>query len=343
MNLKEFSKKIGLPVSTISKALGGYKDVNIRTKNKIKTLAKKHNYSPNLHAKNLASRNILSVGFVLPTQDNFIHKLSLIEFIQNIHSELNKINVPVVMIFAKNKHDEIESYKKLINYHKVKLIILNDTKKNDERISFLDKYNMPYLTWGRTNKNKKSYTWIDEDVDYTTKIAIDYIISNGHKKICLISSMDENNYFHLRQKSFSNYCKKNNITFKKKQLLKLQADNFNLEKNKLIKFLKKNKETSLYLILSEQFLNIVLESFKETKKEIGKDVSVISFDSNLVESLAPNITTISQPVNDVKKNLTQLIINKLQNINSNNYYLYKSKLIKKKSVINIVKKTLIKN
>ena len=29
MNLKEFSKKIGLPVSTISKALGNYKDVNI--------------------------------------------------------------------------------------------------------------------------------------------------------------------------------------------------------------------------------------------------------------------------------------------------------------------------
>jgi len=83
-----------------------------------------------------------------------------------------------------------------------------------------------------------------------------------------------------------------------------------------------------------------LESFKETKKEIGKDVSVLSFDSNLVESLAPNITTISQPVNDVKKNLTQLIVNKLQNINSNNYYLYKSKLVKKKSVMNIVKKIL---
>ena len=29
MNLKEFSKKTGIPVSTISKALGDYKDVNI--------------------------------------------------------------------------------------------------------------------------------------------------------------------------------------------------------------------------------------------------------------------------------------------------------------------------
>ena len=41
MNLKEFSKKTGIPVSTISKALGNYKDVNIDTKNKIVELAKK--------------------------------------------------------------------------------------------------------------------------------------------------------------------------------------------------------------------------------------------------------------------------------------------------------------
>ena len=43
MNLKEFSKKTGIPVSTISKALGNYKDVNIDTKNKIIELAKKFN------------------------------------------------------------------------------------------------------------------------------------------------------------------------------------------------------------------------------------------------------------------------------------------------------------
>ena len=38
MNLKEFSQKTGIPVSTISKALGNYKDVNINTKNKITAL-----------------------------------------------------------------------------------------------------------------------------------------------------------------------------------------------------------------------------------------------------------------------------------------------------------------
>ena len=87
MNLREFSKKIGLPVSTISKALGGYKDVNIKTRAKIESLAKKYNYIPNVYAKTLASRNTASVGLVLPLGYNFIQKNALIDFIQKIFTQ----------------------------------------------------------------------------------------------------------------------------------------------------------------------------------------------------------------------------------------------------------------
>ena len=337
MNLKEFSNKIGLPVSTISKALGNYKDVNIETKKKIKILANKYNYSPNLYAKNLASHNILSVGLVLPTKDNFIHKHALIEFIQNIYSELNKINIPVVMIFAENPSDEIQAYEKLINYHKVRLIILNDTKENDQRINYLDKKKMPYLTWGRTNKKDDTYTWIDEDIHYTTELALRYIFSKGHKNICLIGSMEKNNYFDIRQKYFFEFYKKNNIQISQKNIIKLKSNNFNYSKKKLLRFIKTNKDTTLYLVSSEQFINIVLESFREINKVTGKDISVMSFDSNVLDSLAPYITSISQPVDEVKKNLIKLIIGKLNNINSDKNFLYKSKLKEKKSVIDLNK------
>jgi len=148
MNLREFSKKIGLPISTISKALGGYKDVNDKTRDKIVSLAKKHKYVPNVYAKTLASRNTPSVGLVLPLGYNFIQKNALIDFIQNIYSKLNKINIPVIVIFAENKEDEIKAYDKLINHHKVSLIILNDTKFNDKRIKYLDKKQVSYLTLG---------------------------------------------------------------------------------------------------------------------------------------------------------------------------------------------------
>ena len=106
MNLREFSKKIGLPVSTISKALGGYKDVNDKTRAKIVLLAQKYKYAPNVYAKNLASRTSLSVGLVLPLGYNFIQKNALIDFIQNIYSKLNNENIPVIIIFAENSEDD---------------------------------------------------------------------------------------------------------------------------------------------------------------------------------------------------------------------------------------------
>ena len=71
------------------------------------------------------------------------------------------------------------------------------------------------------------------------------------------------------------------------------------------------------------------------QKKFGKDLSVLSFDSNFLESFAPHITIISQPVNEVNKNLINLILGKLKNINSNSNFLYKSKLNEKKSVINL--------
>ena len=62
---------------------------------------------------------------------------------------------------------------------------------------------------------------------------------------------------------------------------------------------------------------------------------MLSFDSNFLESFAPYITTISQPVTEVNKNLINLIIGKLNNMKSNKNFLYKSKLNEKNSVIDL--------
>ena len=89
------------------------------------------------------------------------------------------------------------------------------------------------------------------------------------------------------------------------------------------------------MIEIHQFANIAIESFRDSKKNIGKDISVLSFDTNFMESFAPYISTISQPVNEVNINLINLIIGKLKNINSNKNFLYQSKLNEKKSVIDL--------
>ena len=55
MNLKDFSKKIGINPSTISRALNNYPDISQKTKDTILKLAKKHKYSPSKSAQFIGS------------------------------------------------------------------------------------------------------------------------------------------------------------------------------------------------------------------------------------------------------------------------------------------------
>tara|TARA_B100000378_G_scaffold20528_1_gene16098 strand:+ start:3251 stop:4267 length:1017 start_codon:yes stop_codon:yes gene_type:complete len=334
MNLREFSKITGIPISTISKALGDYEDVNINTKNNIIALAKKYKYVPNIYAKTLASGFNFSVGLVLPLTFNQLQKLTIIEFIQKVYSKLNAIGIPVVMIFAKNRKEEIDAYNKLINFHKVRLIILNDIKQKDKRIDYLDKKNINYVTWGRCNKNFNKYTWIDEDIEYGSNLAVEYILSRGHTKIGYIDSFIKTNYFILRKKYFIKSLKNNNIKINRSFFIngninqKLQIKT----KDKIKKMLIKNNEITILLVSSHVFAINAIEACSELNKKIGKDISLISFDTNVLESLAPDITTIRQPITKISNNLVKLIQSKMKNIDKNFHYLYKSKLVVKKSV-----------
>ena len=332
MNLKEFSKITGIPVSTISKALGNYEDVNINTKKRIISLAKKYKYVPNLYAKTLASGVNFSVGLVLPFTYSHEQKITLIDFIENIHSKLNAVNIPVIMIFAKDEKDEIDAFDKLMNYHKVRLILLNHTKKIDKRIEYLDKKHMSYITWGRCNKDPNEYSWIDEDIIYSNDLAVNFILSKGHKNIGYVDSDLKSNYIVLRKKYFINSLRKIGIEVNKNYFAKGYRYNQIKTKENIKNLLLSNKEITMLLISSHTLATYTVDACRELDLKIGQDISLVSFDSNILSSIAPFMTVVGQPVEEINQQFIKLIDNKIQNLDKNFNYLYKSKLIDNDSV-----------
>ena len=334
MNLKEFSKKTGIPISTISKALGNYKDVSIDTREKIIALAKRYNYVPNLYAKTLASGTTSSVGWVLPLSFSNMQKLTLINFIQKVHSNLNAANIPVVMIFAKDQKEEIEAYDKLINFYKVRLILLNDIRKSDHRINYLDRKGVGYITWGRCGKDPTSYSWIDEDVEYGSNLAVEYLLSKGHQKIGYLDASRKVNYFLLRKKFFVQALQKNKIKIDDNFFLDVFHDQ-KKSKLRVKNFIKDNKEVTVLLVSSHTFATYAIDACRELNREIGRELSLVSFDADVLSTFSPHITTISQPVDAVTKHLVKLIGSKIKYMEKNYQFLYKPKLIERKSVTNI--------
>jgi len=84
----------------------------------------------------------------------------------------------------------------------------------------------------------------------------------------------------------------------------------NLRKNLLLK----NEEITALFVSSHLFAMHVIDACKELNKKIGKDISLISFDSNILSFLAPNITVVSQVANETNEHFIKIINSKINNL-----------------------------
>ena len=56
--LKNISKRLGLSIPTVSRALGGYEDISPKTRELVSRMAKEMNYYPNVYARGLVAKKL---------------------------------------------------------------------------------------------------------------------------------------------------------------------------------------------------------------------------------------------------------------------------------------------
>jgi LacI family transcriptional regulator len=99
LNLREFSKAIGLSISTVSRALNGYHDVNEVTRQRIFQEAKRLGYTANPAGRRLRMRSSDTIAFVVsPPQIHFANPFFL-DVIMGINETL--ANTPYQLIITR--------------------------------------------------------------------------------------------------------------------------------------------------------------------------------------------------------------------------------------------------
>ncbi len=66
VRLEDIANKLNLTKVSVSKALRDHKDISIETRDKVKRMAKKMGYYPNLQARSLTSKKTNTIGVIVP-------------------------------------------------------------------------------------------------------------------------------------------------------------------------------------------------------------------------------------------------------------------------------------
>ena len=104
---------------------------------------------------------------------------------------------------------------------------------------------------------------------------------------------------------------KNKITVNKEYFINGYRDNKEKTKKNIHYLLLKNKSISALFVSSHLFAMHVIDACSELNKKIGEDISLISFDSNILSILAPNITVVSQVAKETNEHFIKIINSKL--------------------------------
>ena len=335
MNIKELAKKLGLSITTVSRALGGYSDVSEKTRERVKKFANKYKYSPNPYASTLASGKAKTVGYVLPiygTNTSTLNQGNFFQFISGMSEELLSESIQLQILFAKSEEEELKAYKKLITEHKIENIVLQNLKTKDRRIEILNKYKINYVAWGKT-KDKSNYSWVDLDNDKAIEVIINYLIKKNHTHIAYINISEKYNFANERKSSFLKNLKLNKINFNPNYYASVKLEEPENSFEVIKKMLTKNKKISAIICSTEFSALSAIKACNYLNYKIGKDISIITFDGALVRDLSsPPITAVSFPVKELGKRAINILLNKNKNKNLQVKYSAETEIIERGSV-----------
>ena len=339
MNIKELAKKLDLSITTVSRALGGYPDVSDKTRERVKRFANKYQYSPNPYASTLASGKTKTGGYVLPiygTNTSTLNQGNFFRFIAGMSDELLSESIQLQILFAKSEDEEIKAYEKLILEQKIENIVLQNIKTNDKRIQMLKRYNINYVAWGKT-KSKSNFSWVDLDNEGAIEIIINYLINKNHHHISYINISEKYNFANERKSSFLKNLKKNKIKFNKNYYTSVKLEEPEKSFEVIKKMLTKNKKISAIICSTEFSALSAIKACNYLNYEIGKDISIITFDGPLVRDLSsPPITAVSFPVKELGKRAINILLNKNINGKETRNYLARSQIIERGSVHKVI-------
>ena len=315
INIVGLAQKLGLSVSSVSRALNGYDNISQSTKDKIFRTAKKYNYFPDLNAKRLASKKNDTIAFISAIDPDAPDHVVL-QFLAGITLGIKKTNTELITKFCLNEEEEMNYFKNLISTGQADKFIFYRIKKNDERVNYLNQRGIKFVTWGRTNKQTE-HAWIDLDNRKSIEILMNKLSTNGHKRIAFINVHHSFNYGAQRKRAYESSINK----------LKLKSSK-EYYQDSLIETVESGSAMTGYLLSLRspptaiicshlRFFTGCLLRCQELKLEVGKDISVVGFNDQDSYLSSQNLTYISHPLMEMGKQSVKILQDLDQNFSVN--------------------------
>jgi LacI family transcriptional regulator len=315
ISIKDLSNALGVSVSTVSKALNGYPDVNPSTRKKVMNLAKELQYFPNQQAINFRKKTTKIIGLVLP-QINHFYFSKIVESIVELSSEDN-ISVIVKPTFE-NLEKEKMALLELVKFNVDGILIsLSDETRFPDHLVEISNLGIPIVEFDKISKLSPLDKVVTSDRDAAKK-AVEHLISRGKKTIAHLrgSLLSQNSID--RFLGFKSAITDSGLTFEEELVIQVLPNNINESQRSFARLFNKRKDIDAVFAITDIAAIAAIRELKLQSIDVPGQVSVVGFSNWQISNLTtPRLTTIDQNAFEMARVSYQKLLENIKIKNSN--------------------------
>ncbi|TRX04204.1 LacI family DNA-binding transcriptional regulator [Flavobacterium gawalongense] len=314
--LKEIATKLGISITTVSKALKNYPDVSAKTKQAVIDLAQNLHYTPNSFAVNLRTKESKTIGLIIPT---LVHDF-FSNVIQGILEEAEKRDYLVIILQSNEKFEFEKKQIDLLLNKRVDGILMSLSNETDEfeHLKTILSHNTPLVLFDKIAKlvNCSKVTINDRKAAYD---AVSYLIKKGYKKIAHFrgSYLPQNSID--RFLGYKKALEDNNIAYDS-SLVFVCENNPDFEDGyaNAKKVVNEHPEIDAIFAVTDLVAVGIIKYCNEVGIAIPTQIAVLGFSNWFMSSvISPKLSTIDQPGFEIGRKSASILFDEI-NLKKNN-------------------------
>lgn len=336
--IKDVAKKAGVSVSVVSKSFNNYADVKEETRQRIFTIAKELNYTPNIVAKNLSSKKQMTLGLISSgVLNNNKKDNNAFDIFKGVYREVSESQFELSIYLIDSQKQKQQSYVQYCRERNIGGAILQGIRTDDQYYKELIDTSLPCVVLDIMTESENGLIGsVSIDNFKAGKEIAEFLLKKNHRKIAIMSGTRETYVNKERMRGLEEAF--NSYDLDLRDLDVMDADFSEEKAYALSKAYLQTTIPTAFLCLSDLMAYGVIKAVKEVGLRIPEDVSITGFDDLIFsEFTQPPLTTIRQDFVEIGRTAASLLVAIRNNKSERHHIQLEHQLVERQSVQTLAK------
>lgn len=309
VTIMDLANELGISKSTVSRALRGHSDIHSETRKMVLELAQKLEYEPNPLASGLLKSRTNTIGIIVPEFRHYFYPA----FIIGVQSVLSKAGYNVMICQSDECYEtEVANVKALMSSRVDGFLVSVSSQTNNfDHFRTTIRKGIPLVFFNRVCPELDTPQVVVDDY-HGAFVAVEHLIEQGYKSIAHLGGPSSLQLSKNRKQGYLDALEKHKLKIDPKLIIEfdLTDEKARIYATHLLNL--PNPPDAIFAINDPTAIKIMILA-KNKGIKIPEELGVVGFSNDPISLIVePQLTTISQPIEEMGKLSASILIKALQ-------------------------------